>query len=1140
MDNYKTVIDALRDPMIVANERRVIVHANAAAHALLGWQPPGLVGKELTVLVPARLQRMHEELFERHLATGAALPGRSFLIKALRRDGSELDLEVCPSTLSTEQGERLAIGSLRDVADRAELVRQRRTARMLRATARLAMELTGNPDPTSVIQSAAATLLRSFEASLARIWVQDRHTGQLCIGANVSHGDAGSLALGDSKIDARKVASVAATGKPFFGRSLAEEGELDRDALAAARITSAAILPLTVGGELRGVMTAFFPAVLDDDLGRALETFGALLAAALNDALFREVEKAARLRFEDFVNGINHGIVWEADAVSLRMTFVSAKAEKILGYPLGAWYREDAFWLNHIHPEDRERVAAALRDVVRNDRDLGFEHRFLRADGTVLWFHTGARLARQGPGAGRVVHALSSDITHVKAAEAKVAASRSQLAAILHSVRDGITATDPAGHVLFANDAAAKIAGFNGWETMTKAGATDVLRGRELRDTRGQIIARDQLPAATAMRTGKPCETLVQTRDPVALSVEWWVVSAIPLVDVTGRVEMTINLLHDVTESERDERASKLQAEASAVLGSSIDYEETLSNVARLVVPRFADWCAVDLAEGADHGLRQLAVQHSDPAKAHLAQELAKRHPADPSALEGAANVIRTGQPVLHKRIDDELLAATSRDAVYLEILRKLGMRSAMIVPLTARGRTFGAITFIAAESGRMYDEGDLAIARELAARAAYAVDNARLYAQAERSRQQAEQASRLTDEFLATVSHELRTPLSAILGWASLLKKDKCPDQAAVRSAIEIIERNARSQLRLIDDILDVSSIIRGQLRVVTEPVDLEAIARETLDVVAPAATAKHLRLELEACDGPFMLVADPDRLRQILWNLLSNAVKFTPKNGYVWLRLGHASGSLVIEVQDTGKGIAPDFLPHAFERFRQADASTTRSCPGLGLGLAIVRHVAEMHGGTVVAESEGLGKGATFRVTLPVKPFTTTIPAEEPAAGDRITPVPLSIHPMSRALSGRRLLVVEDEADSRALIKVVLASEGAKVETAGSASDALSVLPSFMPDVLVSDIGMPDHDGYWLLREARDLMPELPAIALTAFTRREDAAKARAAGFDEHVGKPVDPARLVETLSSLCRRRCSRTMDDLPHSLRGSVISR
>lgn len=335
-----------------------------------------------------------------------------------------------------------------------------------------------------------------------------------------------------------------------------------------------------------------------------------------------------------------------------------------------------------------------------------------------------------------------------------------------------------------------------------------------------------------------------------------------------------------------------------------------------------------------------------------------------------------------------------------------------------------------------------------------------------------------------------------------------------SIHKGVQVIERNARSQLRIIEDILDVSRIVRGQLRLETQPVDLQLVVSEALESVSPAADAKRITTAFEAYDGPCLLVADPERLRQILWNLVSNAVKFTDPGGSICVSVRQESGSLVVEVRDTGWGIAPEFLPYVFDRFRQADGRVSRSAGGLGLGLAIVRHLVEMHGGRVTAQSAGLGLGSTFSVALPVKPFLSRVQvAAAPSAPDSEIAKPES----KRSLSGMRLLLVEDEPDSCELIELFLSSAGAEVRAVGSAEEALEALAEYSPDVLVSDIGMAGFDGYWLIQQVRKSRPLLPALALTAFTRREDVARARSAGFNEHVAKPVDPEALVRTIASL-----------------------
>ena len=384
-------------------------------------------------------------------------------------------------------------------------------------------------------------------------------------------------------------------------------------------------------------------------------------------------------------------------------------------------------------------------------------------------------------------------------------------------------------------------------------------------------------------------------------------------------------------------------------------------------------------------------------------------------------------------------------------------------------------------------------------------------------ARKEAEIANHAKDEFLATVSHELRTPLNAILGWAVIARrKVENPD---VEAALATIERNARAQMRIIEDMLDVGRIISGKLRLEIGPVKVADAVHGAAQAVRPAADAKGVKLDIEVDEDVATIGADADRLQQIIWNVLSNAIKFTPAGGSVHLSASRDDSDVVIRVTDTGQGVPPQFLSSLFERFRQADGSTTRRHGGLGLGLAIVRQLVDAHGGTVHAESEGIGKGATFTITLPAR---SSVPAPiERTRSSRPGPRPVALEPPSR-LDGLRVLVVDDDEDARNLIERVLADEGALVSCATSAAEGLRAVGQVGLDVIVSDIGMPDMDGYALIHQIRSLPVDrggqIPAIALTAYARAEDSERAIAGGFQAHLTKPIDPDKLVSLVASIC----------------------
>jgi PAS domain S-box-containing protein len=418
-----------------------------------------------------------------------------------------------------------------------------------------------------------------------------------------------------------------------------------------------------------------------------------------------------------------------------------------------------------------------------------------------------------------------------------------------------------------------------------------------------------------------------------------------------------------------------------------------------------------------------------------------------------------------------------------------------------------------------------LYILADITARKLAEEERSDLLNRAQTARLEAERTSRLKDEFLATLSHELRTPLNAILGWARLLHGGQLNADTASR-AIDSIERNAKIQTKLVEDLLDVSRIITGKWRLETRPVDLCTSVESSLDAIRATVEAKEITFEKDLDSRVGLILGDPGRVQQILWNLLSNAVKVTPKRGYIQVRVAREGANAAISVKDNGKGIAEEFLPYVFERFRQADGSLTRKFGGLGLGLAIARHLTELHGGTIEAESAGENQGSKFTVKLPLlsewgaERLTGEVIRFPSVAALEAAPPELSL-----ALKGLRILVIDDEPNSRELLLTLLSHCGAEVAAGSCATEALTEVARFKPDVLISDIEMPEEDGYVLVRKLRSLEDDqgqrIPAVALTAHARTEDRMQALAAGFDTHVSKPVEPAELVTVVASLARRR-------------------
>ena len=535
-------------------------------------------------------------------------------------------------------------------------------------------------------------------------------------------------------------------------------------------------------------------------------------------------------------------------------------------------------------------------------------------------------------------------------------------------------------------------------------------------------------------------------------------------------------------------------------------------------------------------GTDNTARKHVEAEQQKLDQRLRDQQFYTRSLIESNIDALMTTDPSgiitdVNKEMEaltgctrDELIGAPFKnyftDSARAEAGIKLVLREKRVAnyELTARARD-GTTTVVSYNATTFYDrdrtlQGVFAAARDV-------TERKRLDQVLQEKNVELEQANHLKDEFLATVSHELRTPLNAIMGWARMLgSKQLPPDRAS--HAIATIERNASALAHIIDDLLDVSRIVAGTLHLAPQPVDLVAVAQAALDVVRPLAVTKNVQLAFSPDRQAIETVSgDAGRLEQVIWNLLANAIKFTPEGGRVDVVIAPSKDHMEVRVVDTGQGISPDFLPHVFERFRQADGATTRRDTGLGLGLAIVRELIELHGGTVHAASQGVGRGATFTVRLPISAGEAQV-GRAAALGERRTAASAA-SPMPRLprLDGLRILVVDDNPDGRALTSLVLTQAGASVKAVTSVREALQTLEAERPDALVSDISLPDEDGYALIRQIRLDEAEhggfLPAVALTGYARAEDRARILAAGFQAHVPKPVEPVELVTAIAAM-----------------------
>ncbi|AFY40900.1 PAS domain S-box protein [Nostoc sp. PCC 7107] len=887
---------------------------------------------------------------------------------------------------------------------------------------------------------------------------------------------------------------------------------------------------------------------------------------------------------------------------------------------------------------------------------------------------------------------MLSDVTATKVAEVALRESESRFRAMFNQAAVGIALVALNGKFLQVNPALCDITGYS-QEELIQMSFQDITHPDDLAidwEQAGRVLTKEI--------SGYSLEKRYIRKDG---SVVWVNLTSSAVWDIHGQAKYAVGIIEDISERQaalRDRQQAELAqtflVEASSLLAASLDCQVTLNNVASLLVPTLADWCVVDVL-GENDVIEQIAMISANLVQKERLTELRRRYPPRYENNSPFRETLLNKQSVFYPELPDQILAQMAEDEEHLKLLQSLGMNSLMIIPLHLRGKVFGVISLVRTASSSAYNSADLALAEDLAHRAATAIDNARLYQKTQQAKQaaelavsrtvrlqkitaalseaitpqqvadvvvnqgiaalgasagsvsllaekgsclkvvqatgypssvldawksfsvtaavplaaavrtgtpifiespaafaanyphlaelpsvtgnsafaciplilekqvigalglsfshtqifseadqgfmltlgqqcaqaiaraqlyeaerharsEAETANRIKDEFLAVLSHELRTPLNPILGWAKLLRTRK-NDEATIVRALETIERNAKLQAQLIEDLLDVSRILRGKLSLHIRTVDLNSTMTAALETVRLAAEAKSIQLQTVLPQHKVEVMGDGDRLQQIVWNLVSNAVKFTPAEGRVEVRLAQVGMEAQIQVIDNGKGITPEFLPYVFEYFRQADGKTTRVFGGLGLGLAIVRHLVELHGGTVFADSPGEEQGAIFTVRLPLHKSTESVSTANSVQMDLAT--------QDSLLAGVRILFVDDQADVLEFFSFALEQYGAEVTAVASAAEALEALVKLQPDILLSDIGMPIMDGYMLLRQVRQLPPdkggEIPAIALTAYAGEIDYKQAMAAGFQRHIPKPVDPLDLAMAIVQLISQK-------------------
>ncbi|MBD0325097.1 MAG: PAS domain S-box protein [Pyrinomonadaceae bacterium] len=1082
-EQFSTTLKSIGDAVIATDKDGLVTFMNAVAQELTGWQlqqARRLPLEEVFRIVNEETRREVEspvsKVFREDRIVGLA--NHSLL---LTKDGREIPIEDSGAPIRDEEGRITGVVLVfHDVTEGRRIeVALRESEERYRAFVKNSSEAIWRcefeppvsidlPEDEMIEQYYKSGYLAECNDVMAKMY--GFQSAQEIIGARID-----DLLV---RSDPANVEFLRAFARSGFRLTDVESHELDRE------------------GREKFFLNNLVGIIEDGRLLRAWGTQSDITQRKRAEATLRESEARFRRVVESNLIGVSFS------TLSGAITYANDAYLNLLGYTREELQQGKIRWDELTPPEYRHLDERSIEEILTRGVCTPFEKEHIRKDGTRVPVLVGSAILEEG---GENCVAFILDLTERKRAEE----IRSRLAAIVESSYDAIIGKTLEGIITNWNKSAQRMYGYSAEEVIGRP--ISLLIPQERAGELTEILGR--------VRSGEPVsnlETVRVRKDGTRINVS---ISVSPIKNATGKIIGAATIARDITERirlfEREQvaraaaeraafRTARLQA-ITAALSEALTPAQVASVVLEQVVP----------ALGARAGSVVLLTERGDELEILDAVGLPpnlidkwRRFPL--SQQVPLAVAVSTGELVVLENLE-------ARDKAFPNLVSMhalTGNVALVAIPLIVEGRAVGAMG-ISFEEAQKFSDEDRAFMLAIARQCAQAITRARLYEAERRSRAEAEVANRTKDEFLATLSHELRTPLTAMLGWTRLLRTSNL-DEPTTAHALETVERNARAQAQLIEDLLDVSRIITGKVRLEVHPVELVPVIEAAVDAVRPAAEAKsiHLQTELDALAGA--VSGDPARLQQVVWNLVSNAVKFTGRGGRIQVGLERANSQLQITVADTGEGIRPEFLPYVFDRFRQADGSTTRTHGGLGLGLAIVRHLVELHGGTVRAESAGEGLGATFTVTLPLLSVLTKAADDEQASafdGDE--------KQAALVLNNLRVLVVDDEHDARELLAIVLEKQGASVRAVASAEEALAAIGTLKPDVLVSDIGMPHDDGYTLMRKVRSLSAEqggsTPAIAVTAYAGDNAREMTLAAGFQTHLAKPIDPAELLKAIVSL-----------------------
>lgn len=1056
-EEMRTTLSSIGDGVIVTDSKGRVMLLNSVAEALTGWTSREarerpvehvfhIVDEETNTKVESTLVHvLHEGIVV------AATKARALIAK----DGRKRPVDHSAAPIRSKKGELTGLVLVfRDVTDRRQAERELRESEER-------FRLMADNAPVLIWMSDLNKQYTFFN----RAWLE--FTGRA---AEEEYGDGWMESLHpDDRQRCLESYSSALASRSSFRR----EYRLRR-----------------ADGEYRWILDTGIPRLAKDG------TFDGYIGSCIDISDRKDAEEAWRAQrkwFRITLRSIGDAVI--ATDIKGRVLFLNPVAQALTGWtqkeaelqPLEGVFRIINEYTRH--PVENPASKALAEGTVIG---LSGDTILLAKDGSERPIDDSAAPIQDEKGRVIGVVLIFRDVTERRRAEE----ARRHLAAIVESSDDAIISETFDGKITSWNKAAERLFGY----------VSEEIIGKPI-SLLAPLEHAGELPAVSEQvrrgETTKHFETKGRRKDGRTMDVS---INISAIRDAQGSVVGASAIARDITERKRKEQTARFLAHVSTTVASLVDYELTLQTVAKLAVPFFADWCAISMLE-ANGSLRRAALAHTDPTKVELAQKLFQRFPDDPGPRHGTLNVLRTGKPRLISDLNESVLRERIQDDELFTMAQNLGLRSYMAMPLSARGKTIGVITFILAESGRRYEDPDLAVGEELAYRAAVAIENAQLY-------QALKESDKRKNEFLAMLAHELRNPLAPVRNALHILKVS--PNNPSVSAqARDMAERQVHYLTRLVDDLLDVSRIMRGKIELRKERLELSTLIGRAVETAQPLIDSGGHELTVSVPDQPVCLEADLIRMAQVISNLLNNAAKYTQSGGHIWLTAEEADDQVLIRVRDSGIGIDPEMLPRIFDMFMQVAPTDARSQGGLGIGLTLVRNLVEMHHGTVEAHSAGLEQGSEFIVRLPAAQVNRQGGSETRL--DPCEPTPPSPH--------CRVLVVDDNVDAADSLGMLLRLQGHDVKIAHSGPEALEAVRESEPQLILLDLGMPGMDGYEVARRVRSEhgSSNIVIAALTGWGQEQDRQRSKAAGFQHHLTKPIELSALEALFETCQQRKCS-----------------